>query len=239
MDLHDQTPKADMAKLKLWNRWHALFLLACAAPLLSHMNESWLLFTGSFSFLILLLVFRKEIANKRNWANWLTILRLIIILIIGFGHRYFDDQMLFPMLCAIIILDGIDGQVARYFKSTSSMSNYLDLEVGAFFVAVWSSLLYLHGYVDSWILVVGFMRYSTVMVVYFLGWENYREPRTRFARTAVGFLSLSLISPLVFEASTYMPILIAATIFITLAYSQTFALMAKEAAQLATFKGDK
>jgi len=65
-----------------------------------------------------------------------------------------------PCLVAVaLILDGLDGYVARRLGTTSSFGHHFDREVDAALVLILTVLLWLSGKIGIWIFAAGLMRY--------------------------------------------------------------------------------
>jgi phosphatidylglycerophosphate synthase len=67
-----------------------------------------------------------------------------------------------------LVLDGVDGAVARGTSSTSALGARFDMEVDAFLLLVLSALL--TGTVGAWVLAIGLLRYAFVAAGVVLPW---------------------------------------------------------------------
>ena len=63
---------------------------------------------------------------------------------------------------AVMVLDGVDGRVARRTGTATSFGARLDMEADAFLLLVLSALVLARGDVGAWVLLVGGMRYLFV-----------------------------------------------------------------------------
>ena len=61
-----------------------------------------------------------------------------------------------------LILDGVDGQVARRSNTATSYGARFDMEVDAFLMLVLSILIWRNGNIGAWILLIGIARYIFV-----------------------------------------------------------------------------
>jgi phosphatidylglycerophosphate synthase len=85
------------------------------------------------------------------------------------GSRCFDAELrwfLAIVATAALLLDGIDGWMARRSGMVSDFGAHFDMEVDSLFVLALSVLAYGTGDVGAWVLAIGLMRYIFV----FAGW---------------------------------------------------------------------
>lgn len=74
-----------------------------------------------------------------------------------------DPDRLWPVVAAVVfalLLDGIDGHVARVARCASAAGARYDMEVDAFMVLVLCTLVWQLGDAGSWVLGIGLMRYA-------------------------------------------------------------------------------
>ncbi|MDE0081528.1 MAG: CDP-alcohol phosphatidyltransferase family protein [Gammaproteobacteria bacterium] len=100
-------------------------------------------------------------------ANRITLLRSTWVLAIG-GLVLHDPVFpsavwwIIALSIAAMVLDGVDGHVARRFGAASPFGARLDMEVDAFLLLVLSVLVWQGGKVGEWVLAVGGIRYFFV-----------------------------------------------------------------------------
>lgn len=90
--------------------------------------------------------------------------------------------LLVSLATAALILDAVDGRVARRTGTTSQLGARFDMEVDAFLIAVLS--VYLAPSLGLWVLVIGAMRYAFVAAGWALPWLRAPLPPS-IARKAV------------------------------------------------------
>ena len=66
----------------------------------------------------------------------------------------------------VLVLDGVDGRVARNTGSDSAFGARFDMELDAFLILVLSTGVWLGGRAGAWVLLVGLLRYLFVLA----GW---------------------------------------------------------------------
>jgi len=178
-----------------------------------------------FSFSWYIYRHKDFLAQYRPWAgyaNWVTMLRLVFIFILAFVYQNIPDIWMAIILAWLIIMDIIDGFLARKLKLSSDFGLYLDMESDAYFVCMCSLMLYFGGYLPWWILVVGFMRYLNVAVFYLFQLPPKKEPKRWYASYIAGFLFWALLAPYLMEKKWYLPIVAIASILVTASFIISF-----------------
>ena len=95
-------------------------------------------------------------------------------------------------LLSFLILDGLDGRVARLLKTESRFGAELDTEVDAFAVALVALLTRNDAFFGPWLLILAGARY--VLVIVLAVWSRKSEPRRQSARWAFFLLMCGLIA---------------------------------------------
>ncbi|MFG3659520.1 CDP-alcohol phosphatidyltransferase family protein [Streptomyces sp. NPDC047706] len=90
--------------------------------------------------------------------------------------------LLVALTAVALILDGVDGKVARRTGTSSALGARFDMEVDAFLILVLS--VYVSMSLGPWVLLIGGMRYGFVAAARFLPWLNAPLPPST-ARKAV------------------------------------------------------
>jgi phosphatidylglycerophosphate synthase len=123
-------------------------------------------------------------------------------------------------------MDGLDGYLARKFKSSSDWGAIFDMETDAFYVCMLCSIIYLEGYIDPWILPLGYMRYLYVVLLLLLRLDDKIE-QSRFAQTIAVILFCSLITPFIFDKNIYLPCVALASLLVVISFSFSFVKVVK------------
>jgi phosphatidylglycerophosphate synthase len=100
-------------------------------------------------------------------ANGVTLLRAISVCLIA-GILVLDTIL--PQLVWLVVgiagcnllLDGLDGRLARHYGVTSAFGARFDMEVDALLIMVLCVLLVVHYHVAAWVLAIGLLRYLFV-----------------------------------------------------------------------------
>lgn len=121
-------------------------------------------------------------------ANRVTLLRAgIAALVAGLIGRFElppSQSWLVAALAGLaLLLDGIDGWLARRDGLESRFGARFDLEVDALFIFVMAVLVYQSGKAGGWVLLSGAMRYGFVVLGYALPWLNQPLPPRKRRQT--------------------------------------------------------
>jgi len=109
-------------------------------------------------------------------ANRVTLLRATLALPIVALVVYSDSLVGLAAWCVIVVstvamvLDGVDGRVARVTGSGSPLGARFDMELDAFFLLALSLLVWQSGRAGPWVLAIGVLRYLFVAA----GWLTKR-----------------------------------------------------------------
>ncbi|WP_018546917.1 CDP-alcohol phosphatidyltransferase family protein [Streptomyces sp. LaPpAH-108] len=93
--------------------------------------------------------------------------------------------LLVGLTAVALLLDGVDGKVARRTGTSSALGARFDMEVDAFLILVLS--VYVATRLGPWVLLIGAMRYAFVAAARFAPWLNAPLPPS-FARKTVAAL---------------------------------------------------
>lgn len=90
-----------------------------------------------------------------------------------------------------LVLDAVDGQVARRTGTSSPLGARFDMEVDAFLILVLS--IHLAGTVGAWVLTIGLMRYAFVLAAWPLPWLRAALPPSRMRKTVAATQGIALV----------------------------------------------
>ncbi len=117
-------------------------------------------------------------------ANALTAGRLLVMLLLAaFAHRLSSSVLAVGFLVALL-LDVLDGYVARRGLHVSAFGASFDMEVDATFILLLGYLLWLRAGHGFWVLVPGLLRYAYVLVLVLVPPAGGDQVRSRFGRAA-------------------------------------------------------
>jgi phosphatidylglycerophosphate synthase len=90
-----------------------------------------------------------------------------------------------------LILDGVDGQVARRTSSTSRLGARFDMEVDAALILILSVLV--AGSLGAWVLAMGVLRYAFVAATWVLPWLRADLPARLSRKTVAAVQGIALV----------------------------------------------
>ncbi len=90
-----------------------------------------------------------------------------------------------------LILDGVDGKVARHTGTSSALGARFDMEVDAFLILVLS--VYVSMSLGPWVLLIGAMRYVFVAAARAMPWLNGELPPSTARKTVAALQGVVLL----------------------------------------------
>lgn len=90
--------------------------------------------------------------------------------------RLVDSGILSAIALAALVLDGVDGWLARRFRTATEFGARFDMEVDAAVILVLSLLVWHCGRADAWVVAIGAMRYAFVAAGWALPWLRASLP---------------------------------------------------------------
>lgn len=113
-----------------------------------------------------------------------------------------------------LIMDGVDGYVARRTGTASAFGARFDMELDAFFILTLCLALTVLGKAGPWVLLIGLMRYGFVMAGRLWKWLNNPLPESFRRKTVCVWqlvtlmVALSPLTPEVFAHATLLTALV-------------------------------
>jgi phosphatidylglycerophosphate synthase len=134
-------------------------------------------------------------------ANAVTLARGVLVLdllaLLGTPPSAILDWSIVLLALLALVLDGVDGRVARHRGETSAFGARFDMETDALLILVLAALAWNHGKAGSWILLAGLVRYLFVAAGLVLPWLAAPLPPSRRRQTVCVVQIASLILCLV------------------------------------------
>lgn len=130
-------------------------------------------------------------------ADWVTLARAVLVGgVAALTADSFDRPVPVPLLLVLtivaLVLDGVDGQVARRTGTASALGARFDMEVDASLLVVLS--LYAAHQVGAWVLVIGLMRYVFVVAMWLLPWMQATLPPRYWRKVVAATQGVVLVS---------------------------------------------
>lgn len=181
-----------------WSLANALMMLFLTGFSLLADNIQLLCFGALISFLIYTVLNKqvfKIVKPLSGYANWITFFRMGLLLYVGFQFQSLSYAAICSIFIINILLDIVDGIVARKCKTESDFGLYLDMELDAFYVCLVSLILYVEGLAGAWVIIIGLLRYVYTFIFILLDVELISEPKQKFASLVAGGLFWCMLLP--------------------------------------------
>lgn len=175
---------------------HAGAMIGATVAALGLGAPSALAAVALLSFLALLWLGRGHYTDGRGFgvASYVTTIRLgIVLALLAFTKKPDAESALWVVL--VLVLDAIDGWLARRRGLVSDFGERFDMECDAFLLLACGVLLAVDGRLGVWIVAPGLLRYLYVLLLAVLPARG-EAPRSRHGRHVFGFVVLSLAASL-------------------------------------------
>ena len=116
---------------------------------------------------------------------------VVALVVDRFAGGAASAAVLVVLAAVALVLDGVDGQVARRTGTVSALGARFDMEVDAFLVLVLS--VHVAVLVSPWALVVGGMRYAYVAASWALPWLRGALPTRHSAKVVAALVGIVLV----------------------------------------------
>lgn len=198
-------------------RWSLAHAVLCLLTLVASfgLDARWPLAVAGTTSLLTYFVFARtpqQALGGLGWANALTLTRLLVL----FGVATF-----FPVawgFALVLVLDGLDGLVARRLNESSEFGARFDMETDALFTALLAATL---ATAAPWIIVAGALRPLYVIARAFFV-ETPVERRVPFARYAFGLAAWSMVAALAVGGSLLAPLTALSTLVLLVSFAPDF-----------------
>jgi len=215
----------DKQKILNWNLAHAINLLFASAGSLLFNKIVILIFPAFFSFLVLCFqqkAYLKTLKPYGGVANRITFFRLLLISTTALLYTHFSYLFIFALFSLNIILDVVDGKLARKHQQQSFFGQYFDMEADAFFIAIVCHILYFTNLAGGWIIVIGLLRYINVFAFHLFNIQHHPEPKRKYASYIAGFLFVAVLLPFLSQHILTTWLLIVASVAVIFSFSVSF-----------------
>ncbi len=199
-----------------------LFLGICTLCIL---EIKWLVLGAIISFIyfgVLNTSTLKLFKPLGGYANIVSFGRLILLCFLFLFRTTFDFPLFEVGLIFCVLLDVLDGFLARRLNQTSAFGHYLDMEIDAFFVLIMCCYFYLHHDIGWYILVPGFLRYLFKLVTLIAPRPNQKEVKRNFASIIAGTFFCFLLLALFVDSRLKTALLLLGSILIVFSFATSF-----------------
>lgn len=177
-----------------WLFYHSVFILiglfidvvngiVCFCPI-----------AGALVFLIFLIKNWSGFTEKKYWGGMPNVVTLFRLMLLFTAPFIMNDRFNIAVLgTAFVMLDGLDGFLARRLDQITHFGGMLDMEADAFFCLMFSLLIGLEHPEMRWVLVAGGMRYFYKIITTVWDRKVFAEEKQKYARFFAGCYFVSLV----------------------------------------------
>lgn len=193
-----------------WTRAHSIGMLAGILASWPVADARPLAFAAAASILALVGIGsgRWTARGRFGFANGITLTRLGLVPVVA---ALPPGPPAAVLVLSILVLDGLDGWVARRFHESSAFGAKLDMETDALLVAVVTVKLAVSHRLGPWILIPGLLRYAYAVAVRFAT-VRAEAPRSSLGRVVFVVLVLCLEASLWPVEPIFRPLALAAAV---------------------------
>ena len=128
-------------------------------------------------------------------ADWVTLIRAGLVggvtaLVADSVDRTTPVAVLVSLATVALVLDAVDGRVARRTRTVSTLGARFDMEVDAFLILVLS--LFVAPAIGPWVLAIGLARYAFVAASLFLPWLAASAPPRFWSKVVAAIQGIAL-----------------------------------------------
>lgn len=217
-----------MLSVQRWTRYHALAIFTTFLVAIALNTAVPLAIVGFLSFVYL--IWQHQVVESDRgllyfWqipANWVTLIRVIVICVVGIYYDRLSPINIGIFGIIILISDKLDGYLAQRYKTTSVVGAQFDQETDAFFISVYSLILYLDNYLGLWVVLLGLLRYLNILALVILKQQHKKEPRLLVARLIATMVMTALLIPFFTPKWLYTPYVAFSVLCLVLSFAYTF-----------------
>ncbi len=186
-------------------------------PLLAFSSFSYLFYSAYRS------IPSSESINKlSSYANQITAFRFLLSALTALAVFQLPATISFCLFGFAILLDGLDGYLARKYKQASEIGALFDKTVDAYFVLMLSFILVVKYDVPFWFLGIGYLHYGYELLLLGLGWQDLVIPKNPIGKYIAALLFISVLSPFILPEYLYLLILYLAAILVSFSFGLSF-----------------
>jgi phosphatidylglycerophosphate synthase len=179
--------------LTSWTNYHCLISFVALGISLSLNATVVFLFVSLLSMMLLvtlnLPLFLTKLSHnspQSSIANWVTLGRFLIVFLGLIYHTSLSTWLFFCLVASVVILDVVDGFLARKYQAESEFGRVFDMESDAFFVTCIGFYYYKTTDIGAILLLPGVLRYIYTLVVWFGPQLNLIEKKRKYAAMLAG-----------------------------------------------------
>ena len=209
----------------IWNdKKHSLVVLSGGVLSIALQDSFWVVMAGSIGMGALL--FSKRM-KRFGLANTITTTRLLLLLVVIFLSSVIDTRLTGAALIVVLVLDGVDGYVARRRNEQSEFGGRLDMETDALFAALTTTLLFVEFEYSILILIPGYLSYLFVWIKLIFGVSDMPAPEMPWVKHLAVAFFISLVTPFLLPERIAMVAVWIGCALVTISFGQELILLLK------------
>lgn len=201
-----------------WTLSHAALMLLGLLVWLQGADARLLALIPIISLLVYWLALPSDKRFCFSWADAVTAFRLLIVVSAMLASQQMPLWLLAVGFFCALLLDGLDGYLARKFNAVSDTGQLFDVEVDAFSIFLLAVLLIEQRDWPLALLLVGVLRYAYLILLWLLVRELRWEPRRRYASVIAVIVYLALVINLLADTLLFKGLLIIACVALLLSF---------------------
>jgi phosphatidylglycerophosphate synthase/uncharacterized membrane protein YbhN (UPF0104 family) len=191
----------------------------------------WLAYPPLLAFVSALCFFILIAQARGNWTpegrfglpNLITTVRLVLTMGLLFGYQNQPGVVLALVALVNILLDVLDGWLARRNGQSSEFGAHYDIEADALLVLTLTLLLFSRGLAGSWVIIAGLWRYLYVLAPVCFPTPVGQAPRSRHGRIVYVVMLVCFMLALVLpKGGLGQYLALAGTVVISLSFVHSF-----------------
>lgn len=214
--------------LSVWPRYFAAGAIFCTTVFFFGESAQWFAFMFGLVFAAFLFggrPFWLIYGSTGGWANSITALRVLGILLLLFFQASLHPYIFLVVGILILVADGLDGYFARKYNTVSDFGDFFDKETDAFFVLAFCVILMKQELLGAWVILPGLMRYAFVLILYAFRIEHIVLHKSK-RRAFVGMWFMgTIMGCFVFPEALYTATMIFATAMLSYSFMKDLYLM--------------
>ncbi len=214
----------EAAQSKPWVYANALSMIAGTLLAL------WLAYPPLLGFVSALCIFILVAQSRGSWTpeggfgwpNLITTLRLFLTVGLLFGHEHQPGMVLALVALVILLLDVVDGWVARRTGQCSDFGSHYDIEADALLVVTLTVVLFGRGVAGPWVIIAGLWRYLYVLAPVCFPTPIGQAPSSNYGRFIYVLMLVSFMLALVLPRGLGQYLAAFGTVAISLSFIHSF-----------------
>ncbi|MDH3613223.1 MAG: CDP-alcohol phosphatidyltransferase family protein [Gammaproteobacteria bacterium] len=213
------------ASIDTWINVHAVVMLA-ATVVVFLLDSTIPVAAAALASFAYLLIRRGQAASKRRatgrYAHQLTLLRLLLLCYAAWRIGDIDSRWLLVLFSGNVLLDVIDGFIARRLNQATQFGMIFDREVDAIYVLVACLYFNIATGIAAWILVPGLLPYAYRLVAWAMGNPSIAGQRQSLAAFLAGVNFVLLLIAIAVPQDYRVGVLVISTAIVTLSFLVSF-----------------